>query len=267
MSTKKNTGVRNHNPNMAPAGTGSEVTVNPSAAIPTTSAAGTTPAAGTTLALTPSQLLAVETSVKTFREGYYPLMAALSASLRVFSGPDTAPSATVSGPKKQVATQYAELLRQYPDITSAVNPDVIDAGLAVETALAMVKSDFQKALPVVASFGRRAANISWSDTTVVRSAAEGLARKDGVLKARIVAINALLRRGSQVATTADSAVKAQTAATKAAAKAARAAAKAARTAQTAARTARVHADNHPTTPDVVIVPAGTTEPNGTPPKG
>ena len=273
MSTTKHTGVRNHNPNVANSPAGSEGTVNPSAVLPsvaTPPTTGTPPAAGTTPELTPSQLLAVETAVKTFREGYIPLVMALFAGLRAFQTRDTAPYAPVSGARKQVATLYAELLRENPDITAAVNPDVIDAGLAVDTALAMFKSDFQKALPVVASFGRRAANISWSETTVVRSAAQGLARKDDVLKARIGTINALLRRGSRVATTANAATRAHDAAAKAQQKAERAVAKAARAAAKATRTAQVHADNHPT-PDVVIVPAGTTTPatppGGTPPKG
>ncbi len=274
MSTKKNTGVRNHTPNMAPIQAGSEVTGPPSAAVPTTSTAGTTPAAGALTDVTPSELLAVEAGAKAFRESFASILATLYALLGVFPKQGKARTTAVSGQRKATAAQWAELLSEHPDITSSVTPDAISAGLAVDAALAMVKRDLQQTLPILEACGRQAANGSCSEAAVVRSAARILAVNNAVLAAKIASIDLALRRGKQVTTTADTAAKAAKAQQRAEVRAARMAAKAAKAARSAERAAQAHADNHPTTPDVVIVPAGTTTPatapgtpNGSPPKG
>ncbi len=259
MSTKKNTGVRNHNTNMANTPAGSEVTgTPPSAALPAAVAPGIAP--GITMALTASQLLGVEAKVKTFRGSLDAALAELYTALGVFPGPDKVRVVSVTGPRKQSAALYAGLLREYPDLASTVDPDVIDAGLAVNAALAMVKTDLQHPLAMVESSGRQAGYISCSDAAVIRYAAKGRARQDGVMAEKVATIDATLRHGKLLSTTADSATKAQSAAAKAQQKAVRAAEKAARAARVATRTAQAHADNHPLTGtgDVVIVPAGTT---------
>ncbi len=271
MSTKTNTGVRNHPPHVAPAGTGSGGTVNPAAAVPATSPAGTAPAGGATMEPDVGQWLYIEAASKTFREGYVPLLAAFHEAIQGIPTGGTTRAIPVLAQQKQAATLYAGLLRQYPNITSTVNPDAIDAGLAVEAALAMVKSDLEQTLPMVESCGRRAAEFSWADTRMVRSAAKDMPNKSMALTTRIASIEVLLHRGKRVSVTANSAAKAQAKALKtqqrAAADVAKAQAKAAKAARVATRAVQAHADNHPTTPDVVIVPAGTTDPNGTPPKG
>ncbi len=268
MSTKNNTGVRNHNPNMAPAGTGSEVAINPPAVVPSVA---TPPVTAPTTVSTASAMLMVETAAKSFREGYANLLAALLPAIDAVHSAGTVRTTAASGQRKQSAALYAELLRQHPDITASVTSDEIDAGLAANAALAMVRGDLRQSLPVVESCGRDAGSIACTKAAVVRSAARTLARTDRVLAAKIASIDVILRRGKLVSTTADSAAKAQASATKtqqrAAAEAAKAQAKAARAARVATRTAQAHADNHPTTPDVVIVPAGTTDPTGTTPKG
>ncbi len=262
MSTKNiHTGVRNHNPNVAPGGTGSEVTAPPSAALPTVvtpPTTGTTPVAGITPALTASQWYRVEAAAKTFRVGFVPLLAALHAEIQAVPSGGTPTKPSVSKPRKQAAGLYAELLHQFPDLTSKVDPDVIDAAIAVDAAMNLVKNDLEQALPAVETCSRQAARVSWSDAAVVRSAAKVQPNKGAALEAKLATIEALLHVGKRVATSADAAAKAQTAAAKAQQKAARAAAKAARAAQTAERTAQAHAAKHPPTPDVVIVPAGTT---------
>ncbi len=259
MSTKKNnTGASNIHPNRVPAGTGSEVTGTPPAVVPVVPVVPTAPAADPTAEITASQLYLTEAGIKGFRDDLSKALTKLYTFLRVFPSPDKGKVPAVSAPHKEAAGLYAGLLRRYPTLTTAVDPDVIDGGIAVDAALAMVKADFDRALPMVAYAGRQAANISWTDTVKVRFAAKGQARGDKVLAAEIVAIDAGLRQGKRVLASANKAAKAQTAATKAQEQAAKAAAKATKAARVATRTAQAHADNHPTTPDVVIVPAGTT---------
>ncbi len=264
MSTKTNNkGASNIHPNMAAAAAGSGVTDNPSAALPTPpTSRGIAP--GITMVLAASQLLETEAAVKTFRESLNTALAELYTALGIFSGPDRARMGSTSAQRKQSAGLYAGLLRQHPDIATTVDPDAIDAGLAVDAALALVKGDFRQPLPVVESSRREAVYGACADAAVVRSAARTLARRDTVLAAKIAAIDVILRRGKQVSTTADNVAKAQAKATKtqqrAAKVVAKAEAKAAKAARVATRTAQAHADNHPLTGtgDVVIVPAGTT---------
>ncbi len=257
MTTRKthNVGVLNHNPNVAPAQAGSEGTVNPSATVPVVPNA---PAVGTSMAITSKQLYLVESAAKTFRGDFARIVTALLDTLGAFPTPDKARAVSVSAQHKDAAAQYAGLLRQYPDLTSGVSADTIEAALAATAALAMVKSDLEGILPTVQFCGQQSAHIAWSDSRVVRHAAEGQALQDMTLAAKVATIEGTLQRGKKVVVTAEHAAKAQTTALKAQQKAERAVAKAAKAAETATRAAQAHAANHPQTADVVIVPAGTT---------
>ena len=274
MATRKShtVGVRNHNPNMANSPAGSEGTVNPSAVVPPVQ---TAPTVETSTALSAKQLYLVEAGAKTFREDFARIVTVFVGTLGAFPTPDKARAVSVSVQHKDAAAQYAGLLRQYPGLTTGVSADTIEAALAASAALAMVKTDLQGVLPTVEFCGRQSGHIAWSDSRVVRHAAEGQALQDTTLAAQVATIEGTLQRGRKVAASANRALKAQTAASKAQEKAARAAAKATKAAETATRAAQAHANNHPLTADVVIVPAGSTTPvnpapgtpTGTTPRG
>ncbi len=203
----------------------------------------------------------IERAIATFRKGFIPLVAELHAALEEIPSDPSTHAIPAWGKHKEVAAHYAAILRMYPDITSRVSADAIDGGLAVDAALARVKSDFEQALAPVEFSARRAGHLSWSGARVVRSAAKSLPDKDGVLLAKIATAEALLRRGKLVNTTADAAEKAQTGAVRAQQKAARATAKANKAADTAARAALAHAAKQVLSDTETVVPAG-----GKPPK-
>ncbi len=269
MRTKTNTkGVRNHNTNVAPPQAESGVTVNPSAAVPPVVPNAATP--GSTPELTVSALTLALAEIKSFREVFVPAFAKLHTALGVIHSGNTPQGRAVLAQRKEAAGMYADLLRQYPVLTTRVDPAMIDAGIAVDTALAMVKNDLQQAVPIVESGGRVSARVSWTDASVIRAAAKAEPNKPPTLVAAIASIETLLRQGKRVTATKVVAARAQTTATNAQQRAARAARTATQAGRVAARVTQAHADRHPLTPDVVIVPAGSTtptDPNGTPPKG
>ncbi len=224
----------------------------------------TTPTPGASADLRANALNEATAAVQTFRETFTTALAVLYAALAGVSG-DNAPTVSPSALRKQSAALYADLLRQHPDITARVSADAMNAGLALDTALAVVTSDFQQAIPVLESCGREAGYGTCEDAAVVRVAARTLAHRDKVLAAKITSIDAVLRRGKLVSTTVDSASKAQAKAAKTqqrtATQAAKAHTKAAKAARTAARAIEAHADRHPLSGDVGNVPGGTGTPS------
>ncbi len=241
-------------------------TPHPSNAAPGTMApTAVHPSIGAPADLTKTQWLSIEREITAFHEGYVALVAGLHTVLKVISSGTTGRTIPVWGKHKDVAALYAEILHLYPDITARVDPDVIDAVLAVNKALEMVKNDLEQTLPTVESPERRTGQIAWMDARMVRSAAKALPKKDALLTSKIASAEALLRRGKMVTTTASTAAKAQVTAVKSQQRATRAAAKATKAEQRAARAAQAHAERHPQASDVVVQPAGTPPPATTEP--
>ncbi len=238
---KLSKGVSNDTPTVASKGAASEGTGTPSVGVP--AAVGV--------------LLANVARAEAFRKTFATAIATLYAGLRELPKRDTAPRASVSEPRKASAAQYAELLRERPDITSMATPDAIEAGLALDAALTLVKQDFEQTFSTLVTCGRQAAFGACTGAAAVRSAARILAQDDTVLAARIATIDVPLRRGKLVSSTANAADAAAKVQQRASMRMARSAAKAAKTARRAARAAEAFADNHPLEADGVIVPAET----------
>ncbi len=219
---------------------------------------------------TASQLRAVETAVNALRTSFKEALDALAEACDVFPQPDRARNVLVPAHHKTAAAGYATLLRRFPYVASSIDPDVIDAGLAVDNAFALLRTDLQTVSPMTVYFGRQAAHISWSDATVVRLAAKAQESLDHALATAVSAVEEGLRLGKRVSTTADAAANAKAKVAKVQKRAAvvegRAVATAMRAERSAARAAQAHADNHPQSAVPAPPPAQATDPVATDPK-
>ncbi len=81
--------------------------------------------------------------MKTWREGCTPCLAALSAAIQGLPSQLSPRTPTVSAARKNAAGMYAELLREFPYLTMGVSADAIEAGLAVDAAMTLLKGDLQ----------------------------------------------------------------------------------------------------------------------------
>ncbi len=245
--------------------------IKPPPGAPNTSPATATPVAGPALVahapqvLTALQWRVVEDAANAFHDSFVVLQRALQQAIVGVPGEAVPRKPTVSERHKKAAGLYAALVRDFADVAATVDPDVIDAGLAVEAALAVVRRDLASAIPSVEATGRQAARAAWSLAGVVRSAEKARPVKGVALASRLALIEATLRQGPRVTTSAKVAAKAQTTAAKAQQRATRARIQAERAAQVAERVAQAHAANHLPLDIVPVTPADTKEPTTTDP--
>ncbi len=260
MSTNKNTGVRNHNTNMAPAVAGSGVTVNPSAVEPPVAPSGASPGASSGA----SPGVAASTALASFGLAFKPIFDALAPSI---SRPPPGVKVTiVHAAYETVASQVAALARRHPELALAGDPGIIEADLATLAAARSVSTRLNVAQREVDDTGRMAFAAGYEIVHAIVHRAEALAKDDKTLAEELAAIRAPLRKGPNTTAAERVAAAAARTATRTQSRAAKAQQKAAAASQAATATAAAHAARHPAVPDVVIVPAGST-PNGTPPKG
>ncbi len=240
MSNKSPKGASNIHPNKAPAPTGSEGTGSSLAAVPVVDD-------------TSAALAAFETALK-------PILDALAPSI---SRPRVGSKVLVVQPKNEtVAAQVAELARRHPELTSAGDPGIIEAGLSALTAARVVSAQLDVARREVGDTGRMAFATGWAVAHSIMLYAAHLAKDDKTLAEELAAIRAPLRKGSRIAAAERVATKAAQRVAVAQAHVAKEQQNAAAASQTAAAMAAAHAARHPAPPDVVNAPV---TPPGKPP--
>ncbi len=251
MSTTKNTGVRNHTPNVAVSPAGSEVTAPPSAAVP----AGT-PSSG-----------AVSAAIQAFELATSVAISTLESALDTVPPGSVLHLAKVSPARERVISMTIDLLRKHPTLSGAFTADNIDTEATDADTCVSMASSLEGLHAKLIYSARVRQNEVWHKVSEVYAVAEKRALTDSTVARDFAAIQAILVIGPRRKTSAHTAVDAAQRATTASARATKAQKTAADKAAKAA--ALLHG-----TGDVVIVPASPTVPDtppgtpaGNPPKG